>query len=77
MPRTETANTDRPTLEALKARIVALGETPSGCWEDDHHVYAFSARGLGSGTYGHPALTLHWQAAGRYYIETITPRKGR
>lgn len=65
---TETPNTPRPTLESLNARLRELGEEPCGSWEDEHHVYAFSARSIG-GTMGGPAVTVHWQAAGGWYCE--------
>jgi len=74
MPRTERPNADRPTLEALRARMIELGETPSGCWEDEDAVFSFSARGCGPATYGHPAVTLSWRSG--FYVESIAPRTG-
>jgi hypothetical protein len=48
------------TLNELKAKLETLGEKASAAsWEDDLHVYAFSVRGLGPATFGHPAITLH------------------
>lgn len=52
--------TTRPTLQALRDRLTALGEKVGTAFEDEHMVYASSVALNGHGIYADSRTVLQW-----------------